>query len=72
MDDCYAVGPLDAVLDAVRTFANSLREELDLELQFTKCQCYCDEDGNGGGEATGSRRLTRWQEQRKRERITLP
>ena len=39
-DDVFAIGPPDVVLPAVQTFAESIRERCNLELQWSKCKVY--------------------------------
>ena len=39
-DDVFAIGRPDVVLPAVQTFAESIRETCNLELQWSKCKVY--------------------------------
>ena len=41
IDDGYAVGPMDVVLDAVQRFAEEVRERCLLQLEWSKTEIFC-------------------------------
>ena len=41
MDDGYALGPKDVVLDAVHRFAEEVREQCLLQLEWSKTKIVC-------------------------------